>query len=188
MEKNYSKYNRDAVLVEVEKLIAELEDKKEQAVNKVRESYDYRVSSWYVKSRINSASREVRLRIRNVCDKLSIFDWWKDYLSLSQLKQMRSFLVTTGKLGFNGYVCFKVGSVGCSHGMWCYVKESTNGYSPDGAFLFHSFVSGENYWSCYDVNKEPIGNEDLDEYGHRKKWKFTLKDVKEFMATHDMGM
>lgn len=86
--------------------------------------------------------------IRDVCDELSIFDWWNEYLSMSQLKQMKSFLVLAGKYGYNGYVCFKVGAKGCANGMWAHKAESTNGYSPDGEAIYHSFVSGSNY---YDV-------------------------------------
>ena len=77
---------------------------------------------------------------------LSIFDWWNEKLSLSQLKQMKNFLNTAIKLGFTGYVCFKVGAAGCSHGMWAHKEETTDGYSPDGDVLFHSFRSGDNYW------------------------------------------
>ena len=85
--------------------------------------------------------------ICNVCEELGIFDWWNDKLSMSQLKQMRSFLMTAIDLGFTGYVCFKVGVAGCSHGMWAHTLESTDGYSPrDGACLFHSFRNGDNYY------------------------------------------
>lgn len=84
-----------------------------------------------------------------VCDELSIFDWWNEYLSMSQLKQMKSFLENAIKLGYTGYVCFKVGAAYCAHGMWAHRQESTNGYSPnEGGFLYHSFRSGDNY---YDV-------------------------------------
>lgn len=87
--------------------------------------------------------------ITGVCDELSIFDWWNEMLSMSQLKQMRSFLKTAIELGFTGYVCFKVGAAGCSHGMWAFTDESTDGYSPrTGACLYHSFRNGDNY---YDI-------------------------------------
>lgn len=87
-----------------------------------------------------------KVRIEKVYDRMGIFDWWHDYLSLSQLKQMRSFCKTAIKYGYTGYVCFKVGAAGCAHGMWANKRESTNGYSPDGAELFHSFRNGDNYW------------------------------------------
>lgn len=78
--------------------------------------------------------------IRDVCDDLSIFDWWNDYLSVSQLKQMKSFLELAGKYGYNGYVCFKVGATGCANGMWAHKRESETGYSPDGECLYRSFT------------------------------------------------
>ena len=78
--------------------------------------------------------------MREVCDELSIFDWWVDDLSLSRLKEMRSFLVLAGKYGYNGYVCFKVGATGCANGMWAHKQESADGYSPDGECLYRSFT------------------------------------------------
>lgn len=95
----------------------------------------------------NKPVQRKKWKIRDVYKELSIFDWWNDYLSVSQLKQMRSFLITSIKLGYTGYVCFKVGAVGCANGMWSHKLESTNGYSPDGGCLYHSFVSNKNYWS-----------------------------------------
>ena len=67
---------------------------------------------------------KMRWRIYDVCDRLSIFDWWNEYLSVSQLKQMRKFLETAITMGYAGYVCFKVGAAGCSHGMWAHKQES----------------------------------------------------------------
>lgn len=88
-------------------------------------------------------------KIRAVCDELSIFDWWNDTLSMSQLKQMRDFVKKAIELGFKGYVCFKVGAAGCAHGMWASTDESLDGYSPKtGDTLFHSFRAGDNYWSA----------------------------------------
>lgn len=93
-------------------------------------------------------------RIDDVCNELGIFDWWVDNLSRTKLKEMRSFLNTAISLGYDGYVCFKVGAKYCSHGMWAYKKESTDGYSPDGGCLFHSFRTGDNFWSiCWDDGK-----------------------------------
>ena len=115
------------------------------------------------------------VRIDKVYDKLGIFDWWHERLSLSQLKQMRSFCKTAIKYGYTGYVCFKVGAAGCSHGMWANKKESTNGYSPDGAELHHSFRSGDNYWCVKDDNEQWLKNESGEEY-------FTTKELKELLA------
>ena len=85
--------------------------------------------------------------IRQVYDELSIFDWWKDRLSVSQMKQMRTFLKEAIKLGYTGYVCFKVGASGCSNGMWAHKKETTTGYSPDGDALYRSFTPDYTYYS-----------------------------------------
>lgn len=114
-----------------------------------------------------------------VYSELSIFDWWNDTLSLSQLKQMKKFVETAISLGFTGYVCFKVGAKHCSHGMWAYKNESTDGYSPDGDTLFHSFRAGDNY---YDM--------ELDGVWMHKKYAtedndcpdFTLKQIKAELA------
>ena len=108
-------------------------------------------------------------RIAEVCDELSIFDWWNENLSMSQLKQMKDFLDKAIDRGFDGYVCFKVGAKYCSHGMWAHKKESETGYSPDGACLFHSFRSGDNYWDmCNDEGKWLHSDEKCD---------FTLKEI-----------
>ena len=87
-----------------------------------------------------------RWRIYSVCNELSIFDWWNEYLSVSQLKEMRRFLETAITMGYTGYVCFKVGAKYCANGMWAHKQESEDGYSPDGECLYHSFVSGANDW------------------------------------------
>lgn len=124
MEMNFSKYNRAEVLANVERLMKESEDQKKRLPYLGYKTYP----------------------MRSVCEELSIFDWWVDELSYSRLKQMKSFLIVAGKLGYNGYVCFKVGVAGCAHGMWAHKQESTTGYSPDGEVLFHSFRSGDNYY------------------------------------------
>ena len=115
--------------------------------------------------------RNRRFRIYSVCNELSIFDWWNEYLSVSQLKEMRRFLETAITMGYTGFVCFKVGAAGCSHGMWAHKQESEDGYSPDGECLHHSFRSGDNYW---DVQL-PDGRwlSDID-----GKVEHTLKEVK----------
>lgn len=85
--------------------------------------------------------------IEYVCKELSIFDWWPRTLSKSRLNQMKSFLTQAIKRGYKGYVCFKVGDTGCANGMWAHKEESTNGYSPDGDCLYHSFTPEYTYWS-----------------------------------------
>lgn len=84
--------------------------------------------------------------IDNNCSELSIFDWWKDRLSKNDLKHMRSFLNEAIKLGYTGYVCFKVGVSGCANGMWAHKEETTNGYSPDGDYIYRSFSPDYTYW------------------------------------------
>ena len=140
--------NREQVLNRVNELISECEA--------------FKLSRGYSK----------KLAIDDVCKELSIFDWWNNYLSLSQLKQMKKFLELAGELGYNGYVCFKVGAKYCSNGMWAHKAESTDGYSPDGEVLYHSFVSGRNY---YDVQLAD-GKWASDKAGH---FDLSLKEVKE---------
>ena len=129
-----------------------------------------------VLDKVEKAIAEYRkpLYIIAVCGDLSIFDWWKHELSLSNLKQMRSFLRNAIKLGYDGYVCFKVGSAGCAHGMWAHKEESTNGCSPEGDFLYHSFRSGDNYWDA------SIGGKLLCETVERSG--LTLSELKKLIA------
>ena len=129
----YKKYNAKNVLAEVNKLIAELDEQKRR-VPKYFSGKPY----WRVKG----------FRMDDVYDRLSIFDWWTDTLGYSKLTQMRGFLREAIKLGFTGYVCFKVGASGCANGMWASTEESTNGMSPDGGeTLYRSFTPDCTYWS-----------------------------------------
>ena len=123
-----------------------------------------------------------RVRIAVVYKNLSIFDWWLDHLSLTQLKQMRDFLKTAGEMGYNGYVCFKVGAKGCSHGMWAFKEESTTGHSPDGECLHHSFRSGDNYWDVLLPSGLWLSDRYRNSEGRSEKWQFTLKEVKTALA------
>lgn len=90
--------------------------------------------------------------IDDVYDELSIFDWWDENLNKSRLLDMQRFLREAIKLGYTGYVCFKVGAAGCANGMWAHKKESTDGYSPDGELLYKSFTPSYEYWSVKDAN------------------------------------
>lgn len=138
MENNYKIYNARPILDAVNKCIAELEEICKDY------SFDYDHKRFIRKG---WEGKKV-FKMRAVCDELSIFDWWSDELSMSQLKQMKAFLTQAIKLGFTGYVCFKVGVKGCANGMWAHTKESTTGFSPkDCDVLYHSFVSGSNDWS-----------------------------------------
>jgi hypothetical protein len=88
-----------------------------------------------------------------VYGKVGIFDWFTDTLSRARLKQMRNFLTNAIVLGYYGHVGFKVGSAGCAHGMWAYKQEGVDGYSPNGACLYHSFRPCDNFWCiCFDDN------------------------------------
>ena len=145
----YTKYNAENVLIEVEKKINEL------------------------------TRKGGTFRIIDVCDELSIFDWWPETIGKSRLKDMRKFLKEAIKLGFTGYVCFKVGASGCANGMWAHKESSTNGFSPDGPCLYKSFTPDYNYW---DVN---FGNgfaEDTFGIIH------TIKELEAYIANHKEGM
>lgn len=92
-------------------------------------------------------------KIEDIFDELSIFDWWPETLTRKRMKQMRSFLKLAIKLGFTGYVCFKVGASGCANGMWAHKDPSTNGYSPDGDVLYRSFSPDYTYYNA-EINGE----------------------------------
>lgn len=115
-------------------------------------------------------------QIRNVCEELSIFDWWVDTLSVTKMKQMRTFLKNAIDYGFKGYVCFKVGAKGCANGMWVSKAQSTNGYSPNGDCLYRSFTPD---YTCYDA--EINGN-----WLHEKnKWN-EIKTFKDLVSKIEM--
>ena len=132
-QKNYEK-NAENVLAEVNKLIFDLQRERRRG---------------YIPKYCTVA----------VCDRLSIFDWWTETLSLSRLKDMRKFLNEAIKLGFTGYVCFKVGVTGCANGMWAHKQSSTTGYSPDGACLYKSFTPQYEYWQINAEGKEYLPKE-----------------------------
>lgn len=145
-EKDYSYHNAQAVLDKVEEKIA------------------------YLKTQYRGA----KFRMDDVYDELSIFDWWTDELGISRLEDMRKFLREAIKLGYTGYVCFKVGMSGCANGMWAHKKESTDGYSPDGPTLYKSFTPDYEYWSVMDDDKDYLPRE---EYNKLK----TIKMLEDFM-------
>ena len=127
----YSNKNAQAVLTEVEKLLVEAQACKQLGV------------------------RKPTFKMKNVYDRLSIFDWWVDELGVTRLKQMRDFLKLAIELGFTGYVCFKVGATGCANGMWAHTKESENGYSPkDCDTLYRSFTPAYTYYDMIDASGE----------------------------------
>ena len=99
-------------------------------------------------------------RIYDICDKLSIFDWWPEYLNQTHLKQMRTFLKLAIELGYTGYVCFKVGAEGCANGMWAAKEPTTDGYSPKCATIYRSFTPEYTYYSITKDDKEWLPKED----------------------------
>lgn len=161
--------NAAMVLKNIDKAIAELQQANKGAYNYERYSY-----------RGFGHNEKVSFRIASVCDELSIFDWWNETLSMSQLKQMKKFVETAISLGFTGYVCFKVGAKHCSHGMWAHKNESTDGYSPDGDTLFHSFRSGDNY---YDMELDGVWMHDKYATEDNDCPDFNLKQIKAELAT-----
>lgn len=118
-------------------------------------------------------------RIREVYDELSIFDWWNERLSKTQLLDMQRFLREAIKLGYTGYVCFKVGAAGCANGMWAHKEESTDGYSPKGECMYKSFVSTYNYWSVKDANGVWYPSNTDEEYDSCK----TIKQLEAIVAS-----
>ena len=163
---NYSNKNAAAVLAQVQAHITELEEAKKKASWEL-DYKRYNRRGW-------SETATVLFKTVEVCDELSIFDWWNETLSMGQLKQMETFLKQAIKLGFEGYVCFKVGAAGCAHGMWAHKKETTTGYSPDGDVLFHSFRSGDNY---FDMKLDGKWMRDILP-GRDDEYEFTMAEVK----------
>ena len=73
-----------------------------------------------------------RILIKDCYTEFSIFAWWQAHLTKSNLYEMRQFLKEAIKLGYEGYVCFKVGATICPNGMWAYTElETDDGYSPN---------------------------------------------------------
>ena len=128
----YKRYNAQPVLLAVEKWIRILEARQR-----------YYAYSKYLQRKYS------RVAMREVYDELSIFDWWVDELSLTRLRQMRTFLKEAIKLGYTGYVCFKVGVEGCANGMWANKTPTTDGYSPKGDFIYRSFTTNYTDWNAY---------------------------------------
>lgn len=117
--------------------------------------------------------------IRDVYDDLSIFDWWPERLTITHMKQMRTFLKEAIKLGYTGYVCFKVGASGCANGMWACVNPTTDGYSPKGDTLYRSFTPDYTYYS-FQKNGKWYPNEDVD--GNKYNSLKTIKMLEQALA------
>lgn len=115
--------------------------------------------------------------IRSVYDDLSIFDWWPEKLAVSHMKQMRTFLKTAIKLGYKGYVCFKVGASGCANGMWAYKVPTTDGYSPKGEAIYRSFTPDYTYYGFCD--KDDVWYPGGDQYDSLKTTKMLEQALQE---------
>ena len=129
-----------------------------------------------------------KIKISDVCEELSIFDWWPEYLTKSKLQEMRQFCKEAIKLGYEGYVCFKVGARGCANGMWAYPELCTEeGYAPSHtATLFRSFTPAYLYWDIsnregkWDWEGKYATEEDRNNNYDRLK---TIKDLEAFIET-----
>ena len=117
--------------------------------------------------------------IRQVYDDLSIFDWWPERLTITHMKQMRTFLKEAIKLGYDGYVCFKVGASGCANGMWAAKEPTTDGYSPKCDTLYRSFTPDYTY---YAVSKDGKWFPEGDTRGTYDSLK-TTKQLETFLAS-----
>lgn len=154
--------NRAEVLENVEKLM--------------KESEEYKAGAKYLGYKA--------FPMAQVYAQLSIFDWWVKELSYSRLKEMRSFLRVAGELGYDGYVCFKVGATGCANGMWAHKKESETGYSPDGECLYRSFTPDYVTWDAelpdgrwlHKIKEEKDG-----------KWTMTLDELRRMLKEEQNG-
>ena len=123
-----------------------MRDKQERKAARILEKVEARIAE------LEASRYNRKLKITDVYDELSIFDWWPEYLSKSKLYEMRQFLREAIKLGYEGYVCFKVGATGCANGMWAHTElETDEGYSPDCATLFRSFTPAYLYWDVSDA-------------------------------------
>ena len=128
--------------------------------------------------------------INVVYNDLSIFDWWPEYLSKSKLKEMRQFLKEAIKLGYTGYVCFKVGAKGCANGMWAHTElETDDGYSPSNCpTLYRSFTPSYTYWDITDKDGnwdwEGKYKDETDRRTNYDKIK-TIKQLEAFIAENE---
>lgn len=126
--------------------------------------------------------RGCSVQIKHVYDDLSIFDWWPERLGLGHMKQMRTFLKEAIKLGYVGYVCFKVGASGCSNGMWAYKESTTDGYSPNTRkcdAIYRSFTPDYTYYAaCKDGTWYPGEDADGNAFDSCK----TIKQLEDLVA------
>lgn len=171
----FSNFNAAAVLAQVNAHIEELEAKNTRGYSCNEADWARYTHKGY------SEHKGWSFKMDSVYEALSIFDWWNEELSLSQLKQMKKFLEQAIELGFTGYVCFKVGAKHCAHGMWAYKVESTAGCSPEGDTLYHSFRSGDNYFDM-ELDGQWMHDKYADPEQPYSCPNFTLKQIKAELA------
>lgn len=114
-----------------------------------------------------------KVRIANVCDKLSIGDWFKTDLLKTNLEEMKKFLLEAESLGFDGHCEFCVGTKDSRNGMWAFKCESTNGYAPTGDYIYKSFSPAQNYWDIVigrDILNDLEGVSVALEYGEQHSY------------------
>ena len=80
--------NARECLVNVENLIKELENA----------NFEGYANMDYTRMARKGYSSKKVFKIRAICEECNIFDWWNETLSMSQLKQMRTFLNQAIKL------------------------------------------------------------------------------------------
>lgn len=155
------------------------------------ENKEFRCNAQDVLDRVEELLKRYQsaIRITSVCEELNIFDFWTEYLSKSKLQEMRQFLREAIKLGYTGYVCFKVGAKGCSNGMWAYTADRTpKGCSPKGCpALYRSFTPAYRYWDVTDKNGEwNWEGKYKDEEDCRQNYDklSTVKDLEAFIEEH----
>lgn len=120
--------------------------------------------------------------ITTVCNELNIFDWFQNTIALNKLMDMKKFLKESIKLGFDGYVCFKVGSTGCANGMWAHKENSTDGYSPSGDYIYKSFTPDYNCWQIR-INDITYPSRQTNEEFNKCK---TIKQFENYIAENNL--
>ena len=149
-------------------------DKQRNTAAEVLKRVEARITEWETHGGYH------RLKISDCYEEFSIFDWWPEYLTKSKLYEMRQFLKEAIKLGYEGYVCFKVGAKGCANGMWAHTElETDDGYSPNGCpVLYRSFTPAYTYWDI--TSKDGKWNFSDKEYDELK----TIKKLEAFIEEH----
>lgn len=79
---------------------------------------------------------------------LNIFDYFKDELTIQDLKDMLQFINFAESLGFDKECTFRVGIEGCASGMW-----AKNNFEQE---IYRTFLPENNYYSITNPNKDSI--------------------------------